>query len=59
MYTVQFIYLKINYFFNYLFDILTMTPITRYEFIDKDDDVKEDDDEEIIYINEHMIIERE
>jgi hypothetical protein len=37
-----------------------MTPNTRYEFIDKDDDVKhDDDDEEIIYINEHMIIERE
>jgi hypothetical protein len=58
MNTVQFIYLKINYFFYYLFDILTMTPNTRYEYINKDDDAKEDDDEEIIYINEHMTIER-
>jgi hypothetical protein len=58
MYTIQFIYFKINYFFNYLFDILTMTPNTRYEFIDKEDDAKEDDDEEIIYINEPMTIER-
>jgi hypothetical protein len=53
MNTMQIIYFKINYFFNYLFDILTMTPTTRYECI-----AKEDDDEEIIYINEHMIIER-
>ncbi len=58
MNTIHFIYLKINYLFNYLFDILTMTPTTRYERIDKEDDVKEDDDEEIIYINEPMIIER-
>ena len=58
MYTVQFIYLKINFFFNYLFDILTMIPNTRYECINKDD-AKEDDDEEIIYINENMTIERE
>jgi hypothetical protein len=58
MNTIHFIYLKINYLFNYLFDILTMTPTTRYERIDKEDDAKEDDDEEIIYINEQMIIER-
>ena len=63
MNTVHFIYLKINYFLNYLFDILTMTSCTRYERIDKEDDAKEedakeDDDEEIIYINEQMIIER-
>jgi hypothetical protein len=53
MNTMQFIYLKLNSFFNYLFDILTMRPIPIYEHIDK-----EDDDEEIIYINEHMTIER-
>jgi hypothetical protein len=59
MNTVQFIYLKINSFLNYLLEILTMTPITRYECINKEDDPKEDDDdEEIIYINEHMTIER-
>lgn len=58
MNTIHFIYLKINYLFNYLFDILTMTPTTRYERIDKEDDAKEDDDEEIIYINEQMTIER-
>ena len=58
MNTIHFIYLKINYLFNYLFDILTMTPTTRYERIDKEDDSKEDDDEEIIYINEQMTIER-
>ena len=58
MNTVQLIYLKINSFFNYLFDILTMTPNTRYECIYKDDDAKADDEEEIIYINEHMTIER-
>ena len=42
-----------------LLEILTMTPITRYECINKEDDPKEDDDdEEIIYINEHMTMER-
>ena len=58
MNTVQLIYLKINSFFNYLFDILTMTPSTRYECIYKEDDAKAYDEEEIIYINEHMTIER-
>lgn len=58
MNTIQFIYLKLNSFFNYLFDILTVTPTTRYECIYKEDDAKEEDDEEIIYINEHMTIER-
>lgn len=58
MNTMEFIYFKINSFFNYLLEILTMTPITRYECINKEDDPKEDDDEEIIYINEHMTIER-
>ena len=58
MNTMQFIYLKINYFFNYLFDIFTMTPNTRYECIYKEDEPTEHDDEEIIYINEHMTIER-
>lgn len=51
MYTVHFIYLKINYFFNYLFDILTMRTNHTYECINGDD-------EEIIYINEPMTIER-
>jgi hypothetical protein len=53
MYTIQFIYLKINNFFNYLFDILTTRPSSIYEQIDE-----EDNDEEIIYINEPMKIER-
>ena len=53
MNTMQFIYLKINSVLNYLFEILTMSSNPRYECINR-----EDDDEEIIYINEHMTIER-
>ena len=53
MNTIKFIYLKINSLLNYLFDILTMGTIPIYERVNNDDD-----DEEIIYINEHMIIDR-